>query len=155
MLLGDFDDYRSTETAMNIDLYFIILLGATLFIVIVMLNLLIAIISDAFEKVMALEKQAEVFEKLQLIIEVKGKHSKPLDSEKKTQYLFELTKEEKKEGENLEERLRSKIDKIEKSQESHERNLKGLKEIVEGFKHEVLKGSLFTTLEQLKENGVL
>ena len=108
IMLGDFDDYRDSSDPLDSDIFFVILFITTLFINIVMLNLLIAIISDSFEKVMAMEKQAEVFEKLQIIMEFNS-HTKNISE---VYYLFDVTKEEKKEGDNLEERLRSKIDKF-------------------------------------------
>ena len=83
---------------------------------IVMLNLLIAIISDSFEKVMAIEKQAEIFEKLQLILHARRNINKS-DLEKykakwERTYLCLLKRENSDEGDNIDERLRWKIENI-------------------------------------------
>ena len=76
--MGDFGDFQGLDgdTSLNTGLYFFILFSVTIIVVIVMLNLPNAIISDSFEKVMAVEKQAEVFEKLQLILHSKRNMSK-------------------------------------------------------------------------------
>ncbi len=61
ILLGDFGDFKGLDSSLNTNLYFLIVVGVSLALVIVMLNLLIAIISDSFEKVMALDKQAALY----------------------------------------------------------------------------------------------
>lgn len=138
MLLGDFGDYRNeSPTPKSPDtwldeshnLSFMILFIFTLVMVIVMLNLLIAIISDSFEKVMALEQQSENYEKLHLILEneaLRGKNF--LDSyekENKGLYIhFMSTNEGEEEEENNEERMRAKIDKIQKFLEDFKRKTK-------------------------------
>jgi hypothetical protein len=118
ILLGDFGDYQGLDgdTSLNTDLYFFILFGVTIIVVIVMLNLLIAIISDSFEKVMAIEKQAEVFEKLQLILQSKRNISKRdleiFKAKWERVYLCLLKRENTDEGDNIDERLRWKIENI-------------------------------------------
>ena len=114
------------DTALNTDLYFFILFAATIIVVIVMLNLLIAIISDSFEKVMAIERQAEVFEKLQLIISSRGQLGKKLFSIKEKWervYLCLLKKENNTEDDNIEERIRWKIDALLQRTSSIEENI--------------------------------
>ena len=94
LLLGDFGNYNDISTLIEDNLYFLILLTATIILVIVMLNLLIAIISDTFEKVMAEIRQNEVHEQLQLILEFFSKdgiltddHNNNKDDEKSRNYL--------------------------------------------------------------------
>jgi hypothetical protein len=58
------------NTALSVDLYFLILVSVTIIMVIVMLNMLIALISESHGDVMKLEHQAAVYEKLQLIIDI-------------------------------------------------------------------------------------
>ena len=83
---------------------------------IVMLNLLIAIISDTFEKVMAIEKQAELYEKFQLILNAKRNISKrDFDSFKarwERVYLCLLKRENSDEADNFDERLEWKIENL-------------------------------------------
>ena len=129
ILLGDFGGYQELDgdTALNTDLYFLILFVVTIIVVIVMLNLLIAIISDSFEKVMAIEKQAEVFERLQLILHSKRNISKKdLDFFKekwKRVYLCLLKRENTDESDNIEERIRWKIDSLIQKTSSIEANV--------------------------------
>lgn len=157
MLMGDFADYKTVAetTALNQDLFFIILLTVTVLIVIVMLNLLIAIISDSFEKVMALEKQAEVFEKLQLIIERKRRVKNKAGYDQQV-YLCELRKDEKRQGENLEERIRAKIDKIEKAQDLNEKNNKEIRIMLENMKQSngMIHGEILKIIKGIKDDFV-
>ena len=108
--MGDFGDYKEIETSLSTNLYFLILLGVSVAVVIIMLNLLIAIISDSFEKVMAQDKQAAVYEKLQLIVENNRKRKNFLNialSDEEYLYVFKYSSQEEDE-EETEERIRNK-----------------------------------------------
>lgn len=73
LLLGDFGYYQGLDEglALDADLFFIILIAVTLITMIVLLNLLIAIISESFNKVMALESQARIYEMYHLNLELR------------------------------------------------------------------------------------
>ena len=62
MVLGDFADYlKDTEPSPSV-LLWLLFVAATFIIVIIMLNLLIAIISDTYDMVMSAEKKNSNFE---------------------------------------------------------------------------------------------
>lgn len=89
--------------------------------VITLLNLLIAIISDSFEKVMALEKMATVYERLQLIIQSERAYGKGFFSrfwksndKKEKEFLMILNSMNLEQDEDVDERLRYKLDEIKK-----------------------------------------
>lgn len=93
-----------------------------------MLNLLIAIISDSFEKVMAIDKQAALYEKLQLIVEIKRKRKRQPNifagRPKERNFLCVLShKEHEEEQDVFEERIRNKILKIDKSLDSLKKSM--------------------------------
>ena len=106
------------QSSLNLDLFFLILLVFTFFMVIVMLNLLIAYISDSFEKLMSTNIQAFNYERLQLIMQFKRQMSeeeiKKLSEEEEGKILFVLQNEDKSAEEDVEERIRIKIDRLEK-----------------------------------------
>ncbi len=70
LLLGDFDDkikdYNKSFDGAPLLLWILFFLS-TWTIVIVMLNFLIALISDTYDKVIAIELNSRVYEKLRLI----------------------------------------------------------------------------------------
>ncbi len=71
VLLGNYEDYLQIDpyTLLNPDLSFFIIVGVSIIMVILMLNMLIALISESHGDVMKLEKQAERYEKLHLMID--------------------------------------------------------------------------------------
>ena len=93
-----------------------------------MLNLLIAIISDSYEKVMALEKKEVTYEKLQIIIESERTLSKKSKQNRLRQiqgkYIYVLENEFLQNSEDVEERLRFKIDELRKNQENLRKEMK-------------------------------
>ena len=157
MLLGDFGDFRNEETTVeNPDtwldqthnLAFLILFFFTLIMVIVMLNLLIAIISDSFEKVMALEQQSQNCEKLQLILEDqrnRGLYRK--DNDKlKGGFIYQITSNEVQEESNNEERMRAKVDKL---QQSFDELIKIQKKTYDNVRDDLIE--IKSTLKKLDE----
>lgn len=70
-IVGDSDDFNTfTEASPELeDLFFIIFFILTIFFIVIMLNMLIAIISETFNRVTALEKKAFLYERLNLIVE--------------------------------------------------------------------------------------
>jgi FtsZ-binding cell division protein ZapB len=93
------------------------MLAVSFAIVIVMLNLLIAIISDSFEKVMAIDRQATLFEKLQLIIEFKRQADVDMNNRYENKNFLCVVKaiSEEDDVEDSEDRIRNKIIKLESS----------------------------------------
>ena len=130
ILYGNFEDFINVSYSSGLDseLFFLILVPLSVFLVVIMLNLLIAIISDSFEKVMALEKQAVTYEKLQLIIESERTMSKRNKEARVKQiegkYIYVLENEFLQNSEDVEERLRSKIDELRRNQEHLRREMK-------------------------------
>ena len=70
VLMGDNEYYLeiSPYTLLNADVSFFIIVSVCIIMVILMLNMLIALISESHGDVMRLEKQAERYEKLHLMI---------------------------------------------------------------------------------------
>ena len=68
-LLGDFGSMNSMVSDLDI-LSWIIFLCMSLLMMIIMLNLLIAIISDTYDKVMGVEKLANAYEKTNIIVDI-------------------------------------------------------------------------------------
>ena len=113
--MGDFGDFKELDSSLGSNLYFLILVCVTVAVVIVMLNLLIAIISDSFEKVMALDKNASIYEKLQLIIELNRRNSTAITQ---NTYLCVLKNSVQDEEDEInEERIRNKLNQFKKSME--------------------------------------
>ena len=71
VLLGNYEDYLQIDNnaQLDSDLSFFIVVGFSIIMVILMLNMLIALISESHGEVMKLEKQAERYEKLHLMID--------------------------------------------------------------------------------------
>jgi hypothetical protein len=71
VLLGNYEDYLDIDAKaqLNSELSFFIVVWFSIFMVILMLNMLIALISESHGDVMKLEKQAERYEKLHLMID--------------------------------------------------------------------------------------
>ena len=70
VLLGQYDGYLSINpgTLLDSDVSFLIIISVSIIMVILMLNMLIALISESHGDVMKLERQAERYEKLHLMI---------------------------------------------------------------------------------------
>ena len=82
-----------------------------------MLNLLIAIISDSFEKEMAQERHAKTYERLHLIIEtlrtLDEKEISKFNKLYQNKYIYLIEREDLETSEDQTERLRNKIDRLE------------------------------------------
>jgi hypothetical protein len=96
LILGNNDDFDSMSKATSVfeDLFFATFFLLTVFFIIIMLNLLIAIISDTNAKVVSVEAKAFQFERLNLINEFEELMSKTeeelLNSKLKGTFLFVL-----------------------------------------------------------------
>ena len=112
ILLGDYGDFKGMDpnTALSDDIYFFTLLAVTVIMVILMLNMLIALISESHGDVMKFEHQASIYEKLQLIIGIKSSFlamikSRLFSADKensKNNYLFFLQSQKYVENKTLE-----------------------------------------------------
>lgn len=77
LILGDFSYFDSfTHDSIAAKLIWLFFFFGTLFITILMLNLLISIISDTYGKVSSMKKLSNAYEKTSLIIEIDRKLSK-------------------------------------------------------------------------------
>ena len=148
--MGDFDDFKQIDTSLSSNLYFLILLGVSLAVVIIMLNLLIAIISDSFEKVMALDKQASLYEKLQLIVEIdrKRKNKSLTESNSSSLYVFKFNSLDE-ENDETEERIRNKLVQFKKSLDYLRNDIHDIKSLNRKI---VLKTDLETNLQELESS---
>lgn len=118
-----------------------------------MLNLLIAIISDSFEKVMALNLQSENYEKLQLILEYEAKAGhQALERyllENKGKYIYFIKFGDNGEEQDADERLRSKIDKMKKNHDDFVKDFKKYQ-----LKEEEFKKMILAELRTQKQNPI-
>ena len=90
MTLGDRSDFQSLSTSIPWFLW-IIYLFTSVYLTIIMLNLLISIIGDSYDKIMGIEERARNYEKLMLVLyNEKKKIDKKLKLEKNNKYLFAL-----------------------------------------------------------------
>ena len=90
MTLGDRSDFQSLSTSIPWFLW-IIYLFTSVYLTIIMLNLLISIIGDSYDKIMGIEERARNYEKLMLLFNnQKNKYDKKLKLEKNNKYLFAI-----------------------------------------------------------------
>ena len=124
LLLGDFDDYFLSPDDFSSDLpnmIWAIFVFSTLFLVVIILNLLIAIISDTYDKVIGAEMLANNYEKITIIQdieqEIKKKEYKKLEMKGYLGdylYIADFQDEDEEFSQDFySERMRNKIDKVE------------------------------------------
>ncbi len=97
-ILGDAENYSKLkeETPEFEDLFFVIYFILTIFFIVIMLNLLIAIISGTFETVTKVESKAFQFERLNIIMEIEEMYKEDLIKKRKWEnnYLYIIQHEE-------------------------------------------------------------
>ncbi len=165
ILMGDFGDYTTamSEKALTENIFFLIFFVVSVLFIIVMLNLLIAIISDSYDKVIAMEGMASVYERLQMIVNreslMMSSSRNQMNQRKKENFLYIVSKQRGDEdNENADERIRSKVESVERLARKNEKEMelikKALKDLelrmhndLKSFKDEIK----LTLIEALKQ----